>query len=50
MNLLRRYTSSVGGIARSDVVKVSIDVALLHVKQPPETPEKKFRAIQRSVL
>ena len=28
----------------------STDSTLLHVKQPPETPEKKFSAIQRSDL
>ena len=50
MDLLSRYYGRVGGIARPDVVGVSTDYVLLRVKQPLETLEKKFRAIQRSDL
>ena len=47
---LSRDSGCVGGIARPDVVRVSTDSAILHVKHPPETPEKTFRAIQRPDL
>ena len=50
MDLLGRYSSRVGGIARPDVVGVEYESELLHVKQPPKTHEKLFRAIQRSDL
>ena len=43
MDLFRRYSRRVGGIARPDVVGD-------HLKQPLETPEKLFRAIQLSDL
>ena len=50
MDFLSRYSVRVGGIARLVVVGVSTDSTLLHVKQPPETPEKNIRAILRSDL
>ena len=50
MDLLSGYSSGVGGIARPDVVGVEYESELLHVKQPPKTPEKNFRTIQRSDL
>ena len=40
MDLLSPYSSPIGGISRPHDVKVSTDSALLHVEQPPETPEK----------
>ena len=50
MDLLSGYSSGVVGIARQDVVGVEYRFRLLHVKQPPETHEKNFTAIQRSDL
>ena len=50
MELLIRYSNRVGGMARPDIVAVQTDFTLIHVKEPPESREKNFRAIQRSDL
>ena len=50
MDLLSWYSCYFVKMARPDVVGVENLFQATPSKQPPETPEKRFRAIQRSDL